>query len=98
MRISAGIAEINVNNPAAPERASERFYVWPAYNAGRVQQVRGLTRRPEPEILYIKPSPEERDSILGMSKERSHHEYLPTGRIGRTAPYIRPGSLFEALA
>ncbi len=97
MRISSGLAEIGFGIHQGGRIASEKFYVWPLYNAGRVETIHGVTRRTESNGIYTKPSPEDRDRIMNLAKEQTENEYSPSGRISKTPPGIRPGSLFEAI-
>ena len=78
------MAEIGFAAQGGQRIASERFYVWPLYNAGRVENIHGVARRTESNILYAKPSPEDRNRIMDLAKDRSFSEYSPSGRIGRT--------------
>jgi hypothetical protein len=97
MRISSGMAEIGFNPVQGSRIASEQFYVWPLYNAGRVESIRGVTRRTESNVIYSKPSLQDREKILELAKERSFNEYSPSGRIGRPHAGLQPGSLFDAI-
>ncbi len=98
MRISAGIAEISFTNLQGTRPASDKFFVWPLYNAGRIDSIHGVSRRTESNALYLKPSPEDRERILNIAKNHSENEYSSSGKIGNTPTWVRPGSLFEALA
>lgn len=98
MRISTGMAEIGFSGMANNRIASEKFYVWPLYNAGRVENIHGVTRRTESNITYSKPSPEDHDKMLALMKSGSHHEYSPAGISRKTTSGIQPGSFFDALA
>ena len=97
MRISTGIAEIGFTVPGSQRITSEQFYVWPLYNAGRVENIHGVTRRTDSNITYTKPSPEDRDRIMNLSRDRSLKEYSITGKLRNPANGIQPGSLFEAI-
>lgn len=98
MRISSGMAEIGFNNLPGMRVASEQFYVWPLYNAGRVESIQGVTRRTESNVIYSKPSPSDHDRIIDLAKDRSCSEYSATGRTGRAHCGLQPGSLFDAIA
>jgi hypothetical protein len=97
MRISSGMAEISFASQPGSRIASEQFYIWPLYNAGRVESIRGVTRRTESNITYSKPTQEDRERIMDLAKERSFNEYSPSGRIGRSQGGLQPGSLFDAI-
>ena len=97
MRISSGMAEINFGNP--PNRiASEKFYVWPLYNAGRVETIHGVMRRTESNVTYSKPTTEDRDRLLAMMNDNPQKEYSPAGTLRAKTYGIQPGSFFDAIA
>ncbi len=98
MRISSGMAEIGFAAQGGQRIASERLYVWPLYNAGQVENIHGVARRTESNILYAKPSPEDRNRIMDLAKDRSFSEYSSSGRIGRNGAGLQPGALFDAIA
>ncbi len=98
MRISSGMAEIGFANPLNNRIASEKFFVWPLYNAGKVENIHGVTRRTESNITYSKPSSEDRDRLLAIMNDNSHREYSPAGTFTRSSLGIQPGSFFDAIA
>jgi hypothetical protein len=98
MRISTGMAEIGFANPLNNRIASEKFFVWPLYNAGKVENIHGVTRRTESNIAYSKPTPEDRDRLLAMMDDHSQKEYSPAGTLRATTYGIQPGSFFDAIA
>ncbi|HOT46331.1 MAG TPA: hypothetical protein PLM53_10655 [Spirochaetota bacterium] len=98
MRISAGLAEIGFANPLNNRIASEKFFVWPLYNAGKVEDIHGVTRRTESNIAYSKPTPEDHDRLLAMMKDNPQKEYSPAGTLRAAACGIQPGSFFDAIA
>ncbi len=97
MRISSGIAEINLQSYRNSRVESSKTYVWPVYNAGKVEQIRGITRRTESNIVYSKPTVEDADKLYQMATSGSMNEYTSTGtqaiKLG-----IEPGTLFDAIA
>ena len=97
MRISSGMAEIGFNALHGSRIASEQFYVWPLYNAGKVESIHSVTRRTESNVTYSKPSQEDRERIMDLARDRSFNEYSPSGKIGRPAAGFQPGSLFDAI-
>jgi hypothetical protein len=99
MRISSGMAEIGFNPASGSRIASEQFYVWPLYNAGKVENIRGVTRRTESNAIYTKPSQQDREKILDLAKNTGHsfNEYSPSGRADRPHAGLLPGSLFDAI-
>jgi len=95
MNISSGISEITtgtINSIRGPEKT----YLWPGYNAGTVRKVSPVTRRETPDFYIIKPSSEERDRIISMSKENFFQEYSKIGSQKRISS-VSPGSLFDAI-
>jgi hypothetical protein len=93
MRISSGMAEINFNR-----LNTDKIYVWPQYAEGRVERTGNITRRTDPSFGYYKPLPEEREKIIDLYRRESNAGYSSAGRIMRSGPGIRPGSLFDAIA
>lgn len=91
------MAEMHFNNLPGMRIAAEKFYIWPLYNAGRVESIQGVTRRTESNAIYSKPSQEDRERIMDLAKNRSFNEYSPAGRIGRSNAGLQPGSLFDAI-
>lgn len=96
MRISSGISEIYFHSPMESTRQSERVFIWPLYNAGRVEKLHGITRQTESNAIYAKPSKDDRDKILTMSSERSDVTYTDRGGQ-RSHKIFGPGSLFDAV-
>jgi hypothetical protein len=97
MRISSGIAEIGLSRLTDNRIASEKFYLWPLYNAGKVQEIHGVTRWTDSNAVYTKPSSEDREKILALSRDNTNLEYSSYGNISKAASGIRPGSLFDAI-
>jgi len=97
MKISSGLSEIYTGRMNAGIKA-EKIYVWPEYKSGKVRKTDRIQRDDRPEILYIKPSPEERDRILNKSMLNIDTHYTSGGGIMTRNPMVRPGSLFNALA
>ncbi len=93
MRISSGMAEITFNR-----LSDETIYVWPRYTEGRVENIRNVSRRTDPSFAYYTPSPEERERVFDLYRSELNAEYSQAGRITRSAPGIRPGLLFDAIA
>jgi hypothetical protein len=93
MRISSGIAEINFNRLNA-----DKIYVWPQYAEGQVGSIRNISRRTDPSFTYYKPLPEEREKIFDLYRRELNAGYSSAGRVMRSGPVIRPGSLFDAIA
>lgn len=97
MRISSGFAEIGFNMTGSQRIASEQFYVWPLYNAGKVENIHSVTRRTESNVTYMKPSPQDRVRIMDLSKDSSMKEYSASGKLQSPVHGIQPGSLFDAI-
>ncbi len=92
------MVEIGYGNLLNSRISSEKFFVWPQYNAGRVNDIHGVTRRTESNITYTKPFPEDRDRLLALVNENSLREYSPAGKYCRSSLGIHPGSFFDAIA
>ena len=97
MKISTGISEIGFNNLYANRTASEKFYIWPVYNAGHVDRIHGVARRTESNAVYSMPVAEDREKILAHVNDFTNREYSSSGKINRSYPAVQPGSLFDAI-
>jgi hypothetical protein len=93
MRISSGMSEINFNR-----LNTDKIYLWPQYAEGRVGSTRNISRRTDPSFAYYKPLPEEREKIFDLYRRELNEGYSSEGRIMRSGPGTRPGSLFDAVA
>jgi hypothetical protein len=96
MRISSGISEIHFHTPMDSARPSERVFIWPLYNAGRVERLHGITRQTESNAIYAKPSSDDREKILMTLSSRSEVTYTDRGSQ-RSHQLFGPGSLFDAV-
>ncbi|MCU0845752.1 MAG: hypothetical protein MUC76_12600 [Spirochaetes bacterium] len=99
MKISSGIAEISLSIHQGNRIVSEKAFLWPAYNAGKVTSIHGIMRQTESNATYITPSPEERERLLGALFNSPATEYSSKGRVyeNRYLSY-QPGTFFDALA
>ncbi|HPI13791.1 MAG TPA: hypothetical protein PK875_05530 [Spirochaetota bacterium] len=99
MKISTGIAEVQLSTYQPTRIVSEKAFLWPAYNAGRITPIHGIMRQTESQAAYITPSPEERDRLLGELFNSPAPEYSANGRVfsNRYMSY-QPGTFFDALA
>ena len=97
MRISSGISEIGFNYGSGNRVVSEKFYVWPMYNAGRVEQIHSVAKRTEFNAMYSKPTAEDRQRVFSMYCDNSSFEYTSRGSRERADSAV-PGSLFDAIA
>ena len=96
MRISSGMAEIS--SPQAAQGA-RKTWLWPVYDAGKVDPVFRVTREIDGKGYYTKPTPEERERLLGMMAESRAQTYTPTGGIVQSGDVrFRPGTFFDAMA
>ena len=96
MRISSGISEINFNLPLENRIQSERAFIWPVYNAGKVESIHGVTRRTDSNAIYAKPSAEDREKIIMLSSTRAEETYTQRGNR-QSRQLLQPGSLFDAV-
>ncbi len=97
MNISTGISEINFRSYAKGASASEKIYIWPAYNNGKVDSIHSVLKKTENNVVYTKPSPEERDRIMDLIKNTKQYEYTSDGIVARNRFVLQPGSLFDAI-
>jgi len=95
MRISSGISEIYFHNPANDIK-SERVFVWPVYNAGRIENIHGITRQTQSNVIYAKPSNEDKEKILTHYSARPEETYTQKGNR-QPLQTFQPGTLFDAL-
>jgi len=98
MNVSSGLVEIGFNLMNGKKIAADTFYVWPHYNAGRVENIHGISRRNESAGAYYRPSPDERDRIQTLMHNSVYNQYSPSGGISRSVSGIRPGLLFDEVA
>lgn len=96
MNISMGISEINLGRIGRNSPFSGKNYIWPKYHEGRIYKVGDVFSR-EREPVYYKPGLSEREQIIGMMF-KTEAEYNATGKIENSRPYVKPGSLFTAIA
>lgn len=96
MNISTGLSEISFNRMSDTSPVSNKAYIWPGYNAGKVQKV---TKAPEyrGEPVYFKPSEEKKNEIMKLVSN-PEPAYNSDGRVQKARPYVEPGSLFTAFA
>lgn len=96
MNISTGISEVNLSRTAGNSPVSGKNYIWPKYHEGKVQKITdSLNGNGEP--VYYKPNIAEREKIIGMMFQMESG-YDSSGKIENSRPFIKPGSLFTALA
>ncbi len=97
MKISTGMAEISFLNSQNRRITSESFYVWPQYNAGKVDKIQGVIRETESKVIYSKPLPEEREKLLAQAANSADRGYSSTGKMENPGARLLPGSLFDAI-
>jgi len=96
MNISSGISAINIASGSGVNRVSNKTYVWPVYQDGKVEKIKSANRQ-FGEPVYFKPSENARDEIL-KNAALTENSYTPQGTIAKTSPKIERGSLFSAFA
>ncbi|MGL4370259.1 MAG: hypothetical protein ACRCUT_11410 [Spirochaetota bacterium] len=99
MRISTGLAEIYTPRTDAASPAT-RTYLWPVYDAGKVDPVFRVTREIDGQGFYTKPTPEEKERLLNMMQSRkTAASYNAAGGIAHAGDHIfKPGTFFDAMA
>jgi hypothetical protein len=98
MNISSGLSSIGFNQISGPREIGNRLYLWPVYDAGRVQQLREISPRQHP-IDYIKPLESEAKRLFEDVNTAPAGFYnaqgIPSGKL--YSSYL-PGSFFDARA
>jgi hypothetical protein len=97
MKISTGMSEIGFFQSQSNRIASEKFYVWPQYRDGKVDEIRSVGRKTDSNLIYFKPAPEERDKLLAQAGDFADHAYSSAGRISSSGTALLPGSFFDAI-
>ena len=96
MKISTGISAITLNNFQENKIQSEKLYVWPSYNQGKVEKIQGITKKTDSNVVYSKPFPEDKLKIFEMSSQQKEGMYTQSG-TSKVQNNILPGSLFDAI-
>lgn len=96
MNISTGLSEISFSRFSETSPVSNKTYIWPGYNQGKVQKI---TKAPEfrGEPIYFKPTEEKKNEIMNLVTNLEP-AYNSDGKVQQARPYVEPGSLFTALA
>jgi hypothetical protein len=78
---------------------TEKAYIWPVYDAGKLDHIHGVTQRTESNGIYAKPLPEEHIRLLQELREAPPAHYSARGLMSdkRLLAYT-PGTFFDALA
>jgi hypothetical protein len=96
MNISSGISEIGYINNAGK---AAKVYIWPNYNAGKIEPVRTIPSEKNDQYIYRKADEKTEKNIMKQFDNLSAATYNGNGRILRNAgSTISPGALFNALA
>ncbi len=98
MNISSSISQVIYQTQLPGKILLKRAYLWPEYNAGKVQSISHIHEKHEPNLNYIKRSsydPAQENLFLNAPKDT---EYNLKGNILIVPNNYTPGSLFEALA
>jgi hypothetical protein len=94
MNIGSGLSEITSQGSAALY-GTQKVYLWPVYNAGKVDPVFRVAREIDGHIYYNKTKPEDRPNILAEAGKSSIDLYGSNG--AKTRSLMAPtGSLFDA--
>ena len=97
MKISTGTSEIGFYQSQSNRIASEKFYMWPQYRAGKIDEIRGVVRKTESNYIYSKPLPEEREKLLSQAGDFADRGYSSTGKVNGSGTALLPGSFFDAI-
>jgi len=96
MRISDGLSIITL--PQTPVKPARTVMVWPVYDDSRITPVKGVARRLENNIQYIKPTPDEHARLLSQVKENPEPLYTSKAHIQKSISVVTPGTFFDAIA
>jgi hypothetical protein len=97
MKISAGISEIALPSAMGKVR-SEKIFIWPRYNSGRVYRTRGVAGKTKSSVVYSKPAMEDHFKLLAFARNSHEIAYSAAGRtIVKNPSAYQPGSFFDAL-
>lgn len=87
MRISSGLAEINMYNAGKLRKA----YVWPSYNQKSITPIKKVTRQLPGNQIYTKPTDSERTRLLDSLSSN----FTTYGE--KTGPTTERGLFFDAM-
>ncbi len=96
MRISDGLSVISL--PKTTAQPARTVMVWPVYDDRRITPVKGVARRLENNIQYIKPTPDDHARLLSQVKENPEPLYTSSARIHKSNSFVTPGTFFDAIA
>jgi predicted class III extradiol MEMO1 family dioxygenase len=94
MKISGGISEVSLNSIIGSSKP-DKIYLWPNYDAGKVERVDKIVERPHADYYYSKPTEAEKYKLLDIMNTNMK-EYSSNGSINKKV-ILPPGSFFEAL-
>lgn len=98
MKISAGLAEINAIQTSGKIGKTEKAFVWPVYNAGKVERIHSFARRTESNAYYSKPSNEDHLKLLDIYMQSEETEYTKSGITSKKTAISQPsGNFFDAV-
>lgn len=97
MRLSSGVAEINLGRAQGAGSATKAF-IWPAYNDNKVSSVRRVSSHAGGEIYYTKATDEFKEQLLDAVKRVPQSKYYSGGKADLLIAGYEPGILFNALA
>ena len=91
MNISSGVSEIST-------AGGGKIFLWPNYNAGRIQPVKPVSVKNGKPVVYTKPDSVSAEKILQNLKSPTE-TYTREMKISRNFSTIAPkGSFFDAHA
>jgi hypothetical protein len=97
MNISSSISQVIYQTQLPGKILLKKAYLWPEYNAGKVQSIAPVHEKHEPDLAYIKRnSYNPKENILLNSPKDSGYNFK--GNIFSIPDSYTPGSIFEALA
>ena len=95
MKISGGMAEINLSRAGETGQVHGKTYIWPEYKEAPVQKITQI-KPYKNDYIYYKPGLNEREELLGKM-HRYEQSYNNKGKIENIPPIVSPGSFFNAI-
>lgn len=97
MRISEGLSLFSLPS-AVSSQPKSTMMVWPVYDDTRITPIKGIARRLENNVQYVKPTPDEHARLLSQIHDNKEPLYTNNAFIQKNMQYTIPGTFFDAIA